>query len=109
MSKRICIDRCEFMAVDKDKISCEMYDTQLEIEKFDPGNFTFTVLKCSKCMEAEVKKVGDEDQINRLEQLGNELKFFEDYFYRFISDFEESLASINAVVQTMKEEGKENV
>ena len=107
MSKRICIDRCEFMTIDKDKISCEMYDIQLEIEKYDPGNFTFTVLKCSKCLEAEVKKVEGTGQ-NRLEQLGNELKFFEDYFYRFISDFEESLASINAIVQTMKE-GKEDV
>ena len=96
------------MEVDGDKMSCILYDTQLEIDKYNPEHFTFTVLRCKKCKEAEVKKVEETGQIDRVEQLENELKFFEDYFYRFVSDIEESLAGINAIVQTMKE-GKENV
>ena len=89
------------MSIDSDKVNCNFYDTQLELEKYSPEHYTFTVLKCNDCMEAEVKaKEGDgEDKIQQLEM---EWKFLSDYFYSFIADFEEALTSMSAIIKTLR-------
>ena len=91
------------MTVGGDSISCDLYDRTLKLEKFNPEHFTFTVLKCRECLEADAKIIapGEKDKIAQLE---SELNFLSDYFYSFISDFEEAFSSAMTLVQTLKKE-----
>lgn len=101
MLSRKCVKNCDFMTIGGDNVSCELYDTTLKLEKFNPEHFTFTVLKCEECLEAESKVVapGEKDKIQQLE---SELNFLSDYFYSFISDFEEAFSSIMTHVKSLK-------
>lgn len=105
MSKRICVRNCDFMTIDDYKITCDLYDSQLKLEKFNPEHFTFTILKCKECLEAEVtqKESGGED---KLQQLDSEISLLSDYFYSVVSDFEESLTSISAIIKTLRKDKK---
>jgi len=120
MSKRECVRECEFMDIGTDHICCTLYDTQLKLEKYDPENFTFTILRCDKCIADSLIKSGEQvpaegTTLFTIGQLENELRFLEDYFYNFMSNMEEALGSINAILRSLKEtyqeqkEGKENV
>ena len=100
---RICVKNCEFMKIDGDKVSCDYFETQLELEKYSPEHYTFTVLKCDNCLEADVE-TREKDGIDKIQQLENELKFLNDYFYSFIIDFEEALTSTTAIVKTLRKD-----
>lgn len=108
MLERKCVKNCDFMTIGGDSVSCELYDTTLKLEKFNPEHFTFTVLKCEECLKADAKIIapGEKDKIHQLE---SELNFLSDYFYSFIADFEEAFSSAMTLVQTLKKEQKKDV
>ncbi len=91
------------MAIGGDSVSCELYDTTLKLERFNPEHFTFTVLKCEECLEADAKIIAPGEK-NMIQQLESELNFLSDYFYSFIADFEEQFSSIATLVKTLKKE-----
>jgi len=120
MSKRECVRECDFMDISNDHICCMLYDTQLRLEKYDPENCTFTILRCDKCIAESIMKSGETvpaegTTLFTVGQLENELHFLEDYFYNFMSNMEEALGSINALLKSLKEtyqeqkEGKKDV
>ena len=117
MSKRECVRECEFMDTKADHIDCMLYDIPLKIKNYNPKTSTFTVLRCDSCISDAVMGEtvpAEGTTLFTIKQLENELRFLEDYFFNFISNIEESLGSINAVVKALKEtyqqkEGKENV
>jgi hypothetical protein len=107
MSKRECVSKCDFMEVSNDYINCILYDVGLKLEKYDPNNNTFRVLKCDQCIVDSMKneQVPEEGTtLFTLSQLQNELRFLEDYFYNSVSNIEESLGSIASIIKSLKEE-----
>ena len=108
MSKRKCVRNCDFMSISSGGVHCDLYDTQLKLEKFNPEHFTFTVLKCDDCLKAEVITKEDEGK-DKIQQLDTEVKFLADYFYSFVGDFEESLTSLSTIIETLKRKREEDV
>ena len=118
MSKRECVRECEFLEIGNDRINCMMYDTQLKIDKYDPENYTFTVLRCDKCIADAIlgqTVPAEGTTLFTIKQIESELRFLEDYFFSFASNFEECLVSMSALIKSLKEtyqqkkEGKEDV
>jgi hypothetical protein len=116
MSKRECIRECDFQVIKNDHINCMLYDTPLKVEKYDPTNSTFTVLRCDKGISEElgIQTAKEGTNLFTIGQLENEMRFLEDYFYNHISNIEESLGSIASIIKSLKEtyqqkEDKENV
>ena len=98
-----CVKRCEFQDFDGQDFFCEMYESELEIQRnLSVEEEGIMVMRCKECIDEGL--IGSNTKEEFVRKAKQHLGLMMDSFYSFKDDIEEQATEIYRLLKEMEDE-----